>query len=158
MVKYIGGYMHSTVVEVYRDVVETIIWMQLHRLVCIIILALRFLPNNVRVFGTIKSVVVRHISPIKGFCCIFSCVHNALQHKMKLPSFSFIFIKKSFQCYTYLYISHFLYKFLLCLIRSVKEISPSIYQQLKLTICGLSTTEIMCCHGYILTHTGPLNK
>jgi len=77
--------MHNTVIKVHRDVVEVVIWIQLHRCVCFIIhvLALLYLPNDVRALGTIESVVVRHISPIKGLRCIFSCIHDALQHKEK---------------------------------------------------------------------------
>jgi hypothetical protein len=78
--------MHDTVIEVHRDVVETAVWVQLHRRVCTVIQGLTLLcvASNVRVLGTIESVVVRDISPIEGFCCILSCNHDALQHKKKL--------------------------------------------------------------------------
>jgi hypothetical protein len=86
---YVGGYMHNAVIEIHRDVVETDVWVQLHGSECAVIQVLTLLcvSSNVRVLGTIESVVVRHIGPIKGLCCILSCSHDALQDKKLLMKF-----------------------------------------------------------------------
>jgi hypothetical protein len=44
--------------------------------------------------------------------------------------------------------------FIFCLIRSVKETCPAISQQLKLTIGGFSTVEIVRYHGNIRREEG----
>jgi len=77
--------MYNTVIEVHRDVVETVIWIQLHGCVRIVIqiLALFCFPNNERVLCIIESVVFRYICPIKDFCFFLSHPHDALRHNRR---------------------------------------------------------------------------
>lgn len=75
--------MHNAVIEIDRDVVEPAIRVKLHGCECTVIqiLTLLCVSSNVRVLGTIERIVVIHIGPIKGFCCILGCGHDALQRK-----------------------------------------------------------------------------